>query len=146
MAAQEGSSARWVLIVEDDQDVRETIIELLEGRAAVVAGAANGLEAVEYLQRAAVLPAVILLDLMMPVMNGHQFRAEQLKVAAWRKVPVVVMSAHASAEVELALPGIDGVMLKPFQMATLFALVERYRPAGAKPPPVKGLKPSAPAR
>jgi CheY-like chemotaxis protein len=79
-----------VLIVEDDEAIRETLRELLEFEGFEVATAANGREAVSQLQRTE-RPCLILLDLMMPVMNGWEFlrkRREDLTIAT---IPVVVV-------------------------------------------------------
>ncbi len=62
-----------------------------------MASAVNGLEALKYLQ-ANNKPDLILIDLMMPVMDGYAFRTEQLKSPVWSKIPTVVMSAEANAK------------------------------------------------
>src|SRR6476646_6367807 len=78
-----------ILIVDDDKDVRSALAELLEGEGYAVAGAHNGHEALQ-LMRAGLHPAVILLDLMMPVMDGWDFRSEQQRDPAFAGVPVVI--------------------------------------------------------
>lgn len=120
-----------MLIVEDDPDVRDTLVDVLQRRGVVVESASNGLEALEYLDQAKVLPRLILLDLMMPQMDGRQFRAEQLKVKAWAAVPVILMTAHGDFVAEVASMDLAGGIRKPFQLAELFALVEPYRPESA---------------
>lgn len=82
-----------VLIVEDETDIRESLGELLEVEGYSVAQANNGRRALEYLNAAAQLPHVILLDLMMPDMDGETFRREQRADARFAAIPVVVMSA-----------------------------------------------------
>lgn len=82
-----------VLIVEDETDIRESLGELLSADGFVVTEAHNGRVALELLRGAAELPHVILLDLMMPEMDGEQFRREQLVDARLAGIPVVVMSA-----------------------------------------------------
>src|SRR5690606_13804277 len=79
-----------ILVVEDDQDIRESVVEILEDEGHRVSAAADGREALERLQRAQPRPDLILLDLMMPVMNGFQFREEQLKRPELAGIPVVV--------------------------------------------------------
>src|SRR5580765_7790969 len=81
-----------ILLVEDDFDMRDALIPILEYAGHHVVGAANGREALEQL-RAGPKPSLILLDLMMPVMNGTEFRAEQLRDPALASIPVVVVSA-----------------------------------------------------
>jgi len=115
-----------VLIVEDDDDVRDALSELLalEGYAAV--GAQNGREALERLKEGP-RPCVILLDLMMPVMDGWQFRAAQVADPAISSIPVIVVSADASVEAKAASVGAATWLRKPVDAAELFHAVAKYR-------------------
>src|SRR5579864_2749109 len=81
-----------VLIVEDDADLREMMAQLLALEGYQTAAVANGREALEYLQQENV-PNLILLDLMMPVMDGWEFRRHQQANPALAAVPVIVLSA-----------------------------------------------------
>jgi CheY-like chemotaxis protein len=85
-------TAKRVLVVDDDPDIRETIGIILEDEGFDVDLAANGSEALAKL-RVDPHAQVILLDLMMPVMNGWEFRAEQEKDPALLAIPVIVISA-----------------------------------------------------
>jgi CheY-like chemotaxis protein len=116
-----------VLIVEDDRDVRESLVEVLEEEGIRVASASNGVEAIGYLREAIVMPKLILLDLMMPVMDGRQFRWEQLKVPRWRAVPVVVMTATGDFKQEGKMLRVAGTLRKPLHLTELFELIERYQ-------------------
>jgi len=82
-----------ILIVDDDNDVRTALSELLEEEGFTVAGATNGREALAHLRAGRIHPAVILLDLMMPGMDGWDFRSEQMRDPKLAQVPVVVVSA-----------------------------------------------------
>jgi DNA-binding response OmpR family regulator len=82
-----------LLIVEDDPDIRESLGELLAAEGFVVSLADNGQSALDHLVSCETLPEVILLDLMMPVMSGEQFRSAQLADARWATIPIVIMSA-----------------------------------------------------
>src|SRR5947207_15447872 len=82
----------YILIVEDDFDIREALTQILEDEGFQVRCASNGREALE-VATSGPAPRLILLDLMMPVMNGWQFRAEQLKDPRLAEVPVLVISA-----------------------------------------------------
>ena len=86
---------RPVLIVEDDADVRETLMELLEDNGIPSLAATNGQEALDILQVERVNPALILLDLMMPVMDGWEFRRRVEDDRSITHPPVVVMSARS---------------------------------------------------
>lgn len=93
-----------VLVVEDDADLLETFILVLESSGHAAVGAADGYAALEML-RGGMRPCVILLDLMMPGMNGWQFREQQLKDPALAPIPVVLISA--------AGPGAEDKTLRP---------------------------------
>ena len=115
----------YILVVEDDFDIRDTMMQILEAEGYRVAGAANGLEALERL-RGGALPSLILLDLMMPVMNGWQFRAEQQGDPAISGVPVVVISADASILQKATSIHADGFLKKPIQLDALLAAVAQW--------------------
>lgn len=83
-----------VLLVEDDPDSREALAALLEMSGRVVRSAGNGREAIEQLEKG-LRPSVILLDLMMPVMNGWEFLEARARGPAWAAIPVIVLSAAA---------------------------------------------------
>jgi CheY-like chemotaxis protein len=113
---------RAIVVVDDDTDLRETIGELLceEGHDARLFE--NGRAALDFL-RVAERPKLILLDLMMPEMDGWQFREEQLKDEALRDIPVVVLTASR---------GLDGrpiaaqeVLFKPLGLGELIDAVQR---------------------
>jgi CheY-like chemotaxis protein len=82
-----------ILIVDDDSDVRAALSELLEAEGFSVEGVPDGREALVRLRTAKVHPAVILLDLMMPGMDGWDFRTEQMRDPQLAAVPVVIVSA-----------------------------------------------------
>lgn len=82
-----------ILVVDDDIDLRETLISVLEESGYDVVGAENGVAALSAL-RTGPRPSLVLLDLMMPVMDGPTFRLEQLKDPAIADIPVVVISAY----------------------------------------------------
>jgi CheY-like chemotaxis protein len=86
-----------VLVVDDDDDLRATLCEALESEGYRAAAAADGAQALAYL-RAFPRPCVILLDLMMPNMNGWQFRAEQMRDPQLAEICTVVMTANANVQ------------------------------------------------
>lgn len=80
------------MIVDDDPDIRSALAELLETEGYVVTTAPNGAVALAQL-RAGIRPCAILLDLMMPHMNGWEFRAEQVRDPELREIPIVLLTA-----------------------------------------------------
>jgi CheY-like chemotaxis protein len=86
-------SSGAILLVDDDKDVRSALSELLREEGYSVETAPNGREALARLRAGSIHPAVILLDLMMPGMDGWDFRSEQMRDPRIASVPVVVVSA-----------------------------------------------------
>jgi len=116
--------AATVLVVEDDACIRDLVLELLGGEGWKVVGAGNGEEALRRLREGPVRPELILLDLMMPVMDGWQFRAEQLRDPTLAQIPVVLMSA--SPEEVAAEVSVDDRVPKPFDIDALLRAVTRH--------------------
>lgn len=115
-----------VLLVEDDPDVRNIMAELVEGLGYQVATAENGQQTLHYLHSVATLPRLILLDLMMPVMNGWQFVVEVQKNAALAAIPIVVVSAFDEESNDLLNLNVAGRLRKPVTYAQLVAVIEQY--------------------
>jgi CheY-like chemotaxis protein len=135
-AAGPGGRDRCVLVVEDDDDIRESIVDVLEAEGYAVEHAAHGADALELLRRhGAQLPCVILLDLMMPVMNGWEFRALQREDDRLASIPVVVLSGDARAADDAANLGCAAALSKPVSLDDLLALVARFCPTEAPAPP-----------
>lgn len=119
--------SRTVFIVEDDADTREMLGRFLELEGYEVEFATNGRQALERLE-AGTRACVILLDLMMPVMDGWQFRREQVKLAAIANIPVIVVSAAGRDRIEQIHA--DGYLSKPVDLEQLLTHVTHYcRPA-----------------
>lgn len=117
--------AKRILVVEDDTSIRELLVELLESEGYTVASAINGLEGLKFLQSEG-NPDLILIDLMMPVMDGYSFRTEQLKNPTWSKIPTVVMSAEANAKEKMKNFNITAFLSKPVELDTILKTVARY--------------------
>jgi PAS domain S-box-containing protein len=108
--AGDGQS-RSALVVDDEPEARDLLRRALESDGWSVVEAANGLLAIERLQERR--PAVILLDLMMPEMNGFQFVEELRKNTHWRDIPVVVVTAKdLTPEERLLLDSQVGIVLQ----------------------------------
>jgi CheY-like chemotaxis protein len=112
-----------VLIVEDDEDLREMMAQLLTLEGFQAATVANGREALEYLHDTD-KPDVILLDLMMPVMDGWEFRRQQQADPAIAPVPVIVLSALDQNRA--ATLDATAFLKKPLDFDRLLSLVRAY--------------------
>lgn len=123
-ASQLRSARKRVLVVDDDRDIRETLQELLEQEGYEVETAKNGVEALKFARRER--PAVILLDLFMPIMDGLEFRRVQVEDAELADIPVVVVSAAAGMEARISELGVAGYLEKPLRIEQLFETVMRY--------------------
>jgi CheY-like chemotaxis protein len=118
-------SCHSILVVDDDPDVRDSLTDILSEEGYRVAGVKNGREALEYL-RAATRPSLILLDMMMPEMDGWSFRLEQQKLPDLAAIPVVILSAHGNVrDAALALGAAD-YLRKPLRIDSLLEIAERY--------------------
>ena len=115
-----------VLVVEDDQDVRDTILDLLSDEGVPAAGMADGASALRFLQSAPVKPNLILLDLMMPGVNGAEFRRLQMEDPALANIPVVLLSADVGTESASRSMQAAGYLRKPVKLTQLLEVVQRY--------------------
>jgi len=113
-----------VLIVEDDADLREMMAQLLTLEGYQAATVSNGREALEYLEGDLDRPDVILLDLMMPVMDGWEFRRRQRADPGFSEVPVIVLSALDQNRAGGIDP--DAFLKKPLDFDRLLQLVRLY--------------------
>lgn len=114
-----------VLIVEDDVDIRESLQNLLSMEGIRVHAVSNGIEALEALARITP-PNLILLDLMMPVMDGWKFRAQQKANPKIAHIPVAVLTAAGTLRQKTG--HLDGVeyLDKPVEANELLTLVKKY--------------------
>ena len=115
------SSARPILVVEDDREQREALCAMLDLEGFAHAEAANGKEALDYLGRSRA-PCLVLLDLEMPVMSGWDFRARQLADERLSHVPVVVVTGNDEG-LSRRFPGAKGFLRKPLNFEKLLAIL-----------------------
>lgn len=115
-----------ILVVDDDLDIREIVSEVLADEGYSVVTARNGAEALELLKT--VTPALILLDLNMPVVDGVEFRQRQRENAALADIPTVVMSAMHRMPERVAELGVEDALTKPVQLRRLLEVVGRHFP------------------
>ena len=116
-------SAPLVLVVDDDPDILEALSEILEAEGYSVARARNGHDALERLTPP---PRLVLLDLMMPVMDGWEFaRRLRQRGDAASKVPIIVLSADRNVSAKAREIGAVGYLAKPFELGDLLQLVRQ---------------------
>lgn len=115
--------AACVLVVDDDPDICEVIQTVLGLYGYQVVTARDGAEALAKLT-SGLLPCLIILDLMMPHMNGFQFLEEQRRDPALREIPVVILSGDGKADTKGKALGVEGLR-KPIPLDVLLATVER---------------------
>jgi CheY-like chemotaxis protein len=111
-----------VLIVEDDDDLREMMAQLLSLEGFQAATVTNGQEALEYLQQG--VPDLILLDMMMPVMDGWESRRHQKANPSMAAVPVIVLSALDQSR--MGEVSAEAILKKPLDFDRLLELVRSY--------------------
>ncbi len=116
-------SASPILIIDDDADIRDFISMALTDEGYTVIAAQDGIQALEMIQQTR--PSLILLDVLMPQMDGWDFLSALTYTPAPR-VPVIVLSAMRNVSESLQRPGIDGFLSKPFELDELLALVAQY--------------------
>lgn len=111
-----------ILIIEDDLDVRTALVDVIGFYGVDIHEASNGKEALELLETIP-QPRLIILDAMMPVMDGPEFFIEFRRKESNRKVPVVLFSAVAE---NISLEGLAGVLRKPADINDLLEYVHKY--------------------
>jgi CheY-like chemotaxis protein len=116
--------SRTVLVVEDDADVREMIQLVLEFEGYSVLTAPNGAEGLEMLRARGNEVGLILLDIIMPVMDGWTFLEKKSQSTSWSPVPTVMISAAQPSHPMISATA--GFLAKPVVADSLLAVVERH--------------------
>jgi len=119
-------SQKHVMVVEDDETIRDSLIEFLADKGYATKGAPDGKEALDALAADPVQPCLIVLDLMMPVMDGWTFRAEQMRDPHLSQIPVIVISAYRDLSQQVKDLGLIGYLKKPLDLTKLLAIVEQH--------------------
>ena len=112
-----------ILVVDDEEPLRNTLTEALELEGYAVRSASNGAEACELVRH--FRPSAIVLDLMMPVMNGWEFLEHCRRDTDCSATPVLVISAHSKLPQEAANLGVKACIAKPFDLDVLLGAVDR---------------------
>lgn len=115
-----------ILIVEDDRDIRESLLEVLDSSGHTVTLAANGREGLDALDHVG-RPCLVLLDVMMPELDGAGFLSELARRADMMDFTVVVISADPAKAPQIrGLPRVVEFLAKPIELGELLDLVERH--------------------
>jgi CheY-like chemotaxis protein len=112
-----------ILIVEDDQSIRETMIEMLQSEGYNTYSAINGKDALNLLRDEIPKPCLVLLDMMMPIMNGREFLDEMMKDSVLAPIPVLIVSAIADPS---NTKGSVGFLKKPVDIDAVLSTVSKY--------------------
>ena len=115
-----------ILLAEDDAGIRTILVEFLTEEGYVVIAAEHGADALALLATTAVLPRVILLDLMMPVMSGWAFRAQQRLNPHWADIPVIMLTASPALSEAHGPMQAARVLSKPIDLDDLLVAVQQY--------------------
>ncbi|HXU79983.1 MAG TPA: response regulator [Polyangia bacterium] len=119
------SAPAWILVVDDDHAIRETLRAILKDEGYEVVAARDGRQALDQLETMAP-PGLCIVDLVMPVMNGWELCAELALRPSLARVPVLLVSANS--HLDAPPPGLETVhvMKKPISFDRLLEYVERY--------------------
>ena len=116
-----------ILVVDDDPEIRDAICMVLGAEGFKTRAAGDGVEALEQLRDHGGLPCLILLDLMMPRMNGWQFCETEKADPVCAKIPVVIMTAFGERFPDAArVCGAVGMLRKPFNIDDVLEVVGRH--------------------
>lgn len=119
-------STKRVMVVDDEDDIRDTLALVLESEGYEVTTAANGRDALDRLD-GALAPDLVLLDLMMPVMNGWDFHARLRQHPSHASLPVIAVTAFDDrTDDSLEGRAFDGYLQKPFDLDRLLSTVSRH--------------------
>lgn len=114
-----------ILVVEDDQDIRESLLELLEMEGYKVRGVENGQLAMDILGQAKELPGLILLDLMMPVKSGFEVAEELKSSPRLSQIAVVIMSADGQLTQKQSSIKANAYLKKPVDIELLMGTISK---------------------
>ncbi len=114
---------KTILVVEDDDDIRNAIVDLLENEGYTTEAAINGKDALDKLRAIDHKPCLVLLDMMMPIMNGRDFLDEVMKDSRLAPIPVLIVSAVADKS---NTEGSVGFLKKPIDIDVVLKVVSQY--------------------
>jgi CheY-like chemotaxis protein len=118
----------YVMVIDDDGAILSVVMLLLETEEYAGLGLTDSQKVMPFLYKMETnhLPAVVLLDLMMPVVSGYEIAAQMMQEQRFAQIPIVVMTADNRVRSIKDVPGATDWMSKPFEVYTLLAKLERY--------------------
>jgi CheY-like chemotaxis protein len=117
----------YLLLVEDNREVREGLVEIIRGEGYPVVSCSDGQVALNRLCSSSDLPIMIVLDFLMPRMDGWAFLAERNRNEWWKTIPVLGISASQALAERGDLPeGVFEFLRKPFQVEAILRCIERH--------------------
>jgi CheY-like chemotaxis protein len=122
-----------ILVVDDELDLREMICDLLEDHGFSTHGATDGRAALTWLTEQPRPPKIIILDAMMPRMDGPSFRAELLKDPALADIPVILMTAAVNADQIASNMGVTHLLRKPVRTDAILWAIREFIPKSVQP-------------
>lgn len=123
----------YALVVDDDDAILSVVMLLLETEDHTAVGFSDSTKVIPFLEQAGKehLPAVVLLDLMMPAVSGYEIAARLSQDTRYSSIPIIIMTADNRVKGVSAVPGATDWIGKPFQMTTLLAKLEQFLPPTA---------------
>ena len=119
--------APQVLVVEDDEDIRDSLMDFLEDHGYAPRGATDGRDALALLAAADLPPSIVILDLMMPILDGRAFLEAHRRDPALARFPVIVVSAYQDIPPSIKEFAIAGHLRKPLDLDALLVMLEQHR-------------------
>lgn len=115
-----------ILVVDDDLDIRELLVELLEDHGFRACSAGHGQEALDWLASNSETPCLMLLDLMMPIMNGWELAQKLQENSNFASIPIVLISADRDVTIHAQALQAAGCLQKPVELKALLEVAHRY--------------------
>ncbi len=115
---------RSILVVDDDEDVRNILCAVLSAEGYAASGAADGVAALDCM-RGHELPNMLVVDMMMPRMGGEELLREMTRDAKLSSIPVVIMSGHPTARAGHPPAGVAAWLVKPVELDELLSVIQR---------------------